>query len=308
MTPTTERDRQRAAGIDRYRVLTGPPRSALLALVEVAAQVARVPMATINLVTDTHQHQVATHGFEASVCSREDSMCTVVLDGGGPVIVADASRDRRFKDNPFVTGVIGHVRFYATHPLVTPEGVVIGSLCVFDTEPRTLGDDQEHALVSLAARVVDLLELELRSRELTASLVELGHAHAELERSNEQLAAFAGQVSHDLRNPLTAVSMSLQMIAEHVEDAPPDTDEATIGWLAARAIGGADRMRNLIDDLLSFARVTSRRQACSGSASVCRIWLISSSGSISVSPSEQSSTMSFFASRSVVTGSGCGAW
>src|SRR6478672_9010045 len=173
-----ERDRQRAAGIDRYRVLTGPPRSALLALVEVAAQVARVPMATINLVTDTHQHQVATHGFEASVCSREDSMCTVVLDGGGPVIVADASRDRRFKDNPFVTGVIGHVRFYATHQLVTPQGVVIGTLCVFDTQPRTLSDDQETALVTLAARVVDLLELELRTRELSATVEQLSRAQA----------------------------------------------------------------------------------------------------------------------------------
>ena len=118
-----ERDRARVAGIDRYRVLTGPPRSALLALVEVAAQVARVPMATINLVTDTEQHQVATHGFDASVCSRADSMCNAVLDEGGPVIVPDASRDARFKDNPFVTGPIGHVRFYATHPLVTPQGV-----------------------------------------------------------------------------------------------------------------------------------------------------------------------------------------
>jgi signal transduction histidine kinase len=230
-------DESRVAQIDKYRVLVEPPRADLMALVDVAAQVARVPMATINLITDTEQHQIATHGFDASVCSREDSMCALVLHVGAPVIVPDASQDDRFRDNPFVTGVIGNVRFYATHQLITPEGVIIGTLCVFDEVPRTLTDEQEQALVSLAARVVDLLELELRTRELA--------------RSNEALAAFAGQVSHDLRNPLTAVSMSLKMMDEEI-----DGDE-DLAFLVKRAIGGATRMQSLIDDLLKFARVGS---------------------------------------------------
>ncbi|MCW2792509.1 MAG: cph1 3 [Nocardioides sp.] len=256
MTGTTlNSDEQRVAEIGDYRVLTDPPRSDLVALVEVAAQVAQVPMATINLITDTEQHQIATTGFDAAVCRREDSMCNVVLDAGRPVIVPDASRDERFKDNPFVTGVIGNVRFYAAHLLVTPAGVVIGTLCVFDEEPRTLDDRQERALASLAAQVVDLLELELRTRELGSVITELEAAQAELRRSNEQLAAFAGQVSHDLRNPLTAVSMSLKMIGDALGDGQGGPDPAAIDWLVQRAIGGSDRMQSLIDDLLSFARL-----------------------------------------------------
>jgi signal transduction histidine kinase len=251
-------DVQRVAEIGKYRVLIDPPRADLLALVEVAAQVAQVPMATINLITDTEQHQIATHGFDASVCRREDSMCDVVLDADAPVIVPDASQDDRFRDNPFVTGVIGHVRFYATHQLVTPEGVVIGTLCVFDELPRTITDEQEKALVSLAERVVDLLELELRTRELSTSVIELEEARAELERSNEQLAAFAGQVSHDLRNPLTAVTLALKMIEEEVAASPDDELEMT--FLLQRAIGGADRMQSLINDLLAFARVGGELQ------------------------------------------------
>ena len=233
-------DAQRVAEINKYLVVTDPPRGDLLALVEIAAQVARVPMATINLITDTAQYQVATHGFDAAVCRREDSMCNLVLHAGSPVVVPDASQDERFKDNPFVTGVIGDVRFYATHQLTTPEGVVIGTLCVFDTVPRELTDEQEHALVALADRVVDLLELELRTREL--------------KRSNEQLAAFAGQVSHDLRNPLTAVSMALRMIDEET-----DGDEE-LHFLVRRAVGGAERMQTLIDELLAYARVGAELQ------------------------------------------------
>jgi K+-sensing histidine kinase KdpD len=246
-------DEKRVLEIDRYHVLLAPPRADLVALVEVAAQVAQVPLATINLITDTEQHQIATAGFDASICAREDSMCNLVLHEKEPVIVPDASQDPRFKDNPFVTGEIGDVRFYATHQLRTPGDIVIGTLCVFDTEPRDLGDDQEQALLTLADRVVDLLELELRTRELTSAVAELGAAHAELERSNQVLTAFAGQVAHDLRNPLSAVRMSLDLLQEQVES--PDLDAETLAYVATRATSGAQRMQSLIDDLLSYARV-----------------------------------------------------
>lgn len=246
-------DEKRVLEIDRYHVLLAPPRADLVALVEVAAQVAQVPLATINLITDTEQHQIATAGFDASICAREDSMCNLVLHEKEPVIVPDASQDPRFKDNPFVTGEIGDVRFYATHQLRTPGDIVIGTLCVFDTEPRDLGDDQEQALLTLADRVVDLLELELRTRELTSAVAELGAAHAELERSNQVLTAFAGQVAHDLRNPLSAVRMSLDLLQEQVESS--ELDAETLAYVTTRATSGAERMQSLIDDLLSYARV-----------------------------------------------------
>jgi signal transduction histidine kinase len=184
-------------------------------------------------------------------------MCNAVLHDGCPVVVPDASLDERFRDNPFVTGAIGDVRFYATHQLVTPNGIVIGTLCVFDTVPRELTADQERAIVALADRVVDLLELELRTRELGATVSQLERARGELQRSNEQLAAFAGQVSHDLRNPLTAVTMSLRMVGEQLEE-PASLDPSQLGWLVTRAVSGAHRMESLIEELLSFARLGGR--------------------------------------------------
>lgn len=229
-------DAQRRASIEQYDVLQHPPRLELTAIVELAAQVCGTPMATINLITDTEQHQVAAYGFDAAVCSREDSMCAAVLDQETPLVVPDASLDDRFSSNPFVTGVIGHVRFYASHQLTTLEGVVIGTLCVFDEVPRTLDAGQVEALGTLAERVVDVLELSLRSRELA--------------RSNERLTSFAGRVSHDLKSPLTSVSLSLEMLRERLAD---DDEAEDAVWLLERAINGSRRMAALIDEVLSYA-------------------------------------------------------
>lgn len=226
----------RNADIERYDVLDHAPRSELLAIVELAAKVCDTPMATINLITDVEQHQVATYGFPAAICSREDSMCAAVLDDDTPIVVADASLDPRFMNNPFVTGAIGSVRFYASHKLVTITGITIGTLCVFDLEPRDLDHAQVEALATLADRIVDVLELSWRSRQLAVS--------------NERLSTFAGRVSHDLKTPLATLSMSLGLLQEQLADGA-DSDSAQ--RLLDRAINGSRRMAAMIDDVLSYA-------------------------------------------------------
>lgn len=251
MTDVVEQMMERVdSEIEGYRVIDDTP-EALQAIVEMAAFVARVPLATINIITSTEQHQVATIGFEPSICRREDSMCATSLAIGGQIIVPDASKDERYKDNPFVIGPLGAVRFYATQPLVTTEGIAIGTLCVFDVEPRELDEVQRLALTALAGRIVDLLELSRRTRALDASLRRVREMRDELQRSNEHLAAFAGQVSHDLRNPLATVAMSLHLLQEEFEDEGRSSDLTTVD----RALRGTQRMQALIADLLAFARV-----------------------------------------------------
>lgn len=258
---TEDQDARREAALAAYEAITRQPRRELQALTELAAQILEVPMATINLITSTHQHQVAAYGFDASICSREDSMCNAVLHDAYPVVVDDARLDPRFMDNPFVTGELGLVRFYATQQLVSPEGIPFGTLCVFDTEPRVIDEEQRQALATLGERVVDVLELDRRTRDLASTVRRMAQVQEELVRSNEQLAAFAGQVSHDLRNPLTAVGMALRLLRDEVVegrgDAPPDDDQggSHVDFLTDRAIRATDRMRELVDELLDFARL-----------------------------------------------------
>ena len=84
---------------------------------------------------------------------------------------------------------------------------------MFDDDPRQLTAHQETALVTLAERVMDILELRFRSRLLEESLQELTRARDELKRSNEHLSRFAEQVSHDLRTPLTAILLNAELMS-----------------------------------------------------------------------------------------------
>lgn len=70
---------------------------------------------------------------------------------------------------------------------------------------------------------------------------------------DERLAVFAGQVSHDLKNPLAAISMSLELIQDELEEADTERLEIVVD-LAGRAYNGAVRMTGMIEDLLQFAR------------------------------------------------------
>ncbi|MBP2389358.1 sensor histidine kinase [Aeromicrobium fastidiosum] len=240
--------------LERYRALERSSGRDLQSLVDLIAQICDVPHAVINMIGSTDQHQIVATGFEPSICAREDSMCAIVMDEPRAIVVADASVDPRFRHNPFVTGEIGTVRFYASAPIVTPDGVPIGRLCVFDVVPRTLSDLQKQALGVMASQVMDLLELRFRSQELEDSLRELTQARDDLRRSNEHLTLFAGQVSHDLRTPLTAILVNAELLATE----PVVASDADVAQMVGAVEQAGHRMDSMIQRMLSFAQQGGR--------------------------------------------------
>jgi signal transduction histidine kinase len=246
-------DQRRRAGFTADDVLNNPPRRAeLVALVELAARVCQTRMAAIVLTTDSQHHLLASAGFDRKP-SVEALMSGVAPREGSPtVVVPDTRLDGRFTADPWVTGQLSLVRFYASHTLKNRAGDRLGTLLVLENVPGFLDVGQRASLATIADRVVDLFELVVRTRELATMLAEVDQIRTELERSNERLASFAGQVSHDLRTPLTSLMLSLSLIQEQVDagESGPELD-----YLLGRAVNGSARMVSLIDDVLEFAKL-----------------------------------------------------
>lgn len=78
-----------------------------------------------------------------------------------------------------------------------------------------------------------------------------------LARSNDDLEQFAYAASHDLQEPLRAITSYIGLIRERYADKLDDTAREFIDF----AVDGADRMRRVIDDLLEYSRVDMRGQA-----------------------------------------------
>ncbi|MET1086690.1 MAG: GAF domain-containing sensor histidine kinase [Arthrobacter sp.] len=257
MQTLTDQDAARELGLREYGLIPAagePPalrdaqaRGALDNLVRLAASLCGVPYSVVNIITPDHQLQIAASGIDPVVCAREDSMCSTVFLSGGTTVVRDASKDPRFAANPFVTGEIGDVRFYASVPLETSSGLVLGSLCVFSDRPELPTLEQISLVEVLARQVVELLELQHRTLQLNDAL-------AELQRSNAMLAEFAGRVSHDLRTPLTAI-LGYVELAEDDPDIQPD--HPSVEYLGYIGSGGR-RMLATLDDVLDYSRADGK--------------------------------------------------
>lgn len=226
------------------RIVVPIPSERLQNLVELARTVCGQPVTAINIITEDLQYQVATAGIDPHMCAREDSMCAVGFLSGAPTVLEDASLDPRYSGNPYVDGRRGRVRFYASIPLITDDGFVLGTLCAGSRETGRISDEQLRGLEILAAQVVDVLHLEHRARQLAGAL-------AEAERSNGLLAEFAGRISHDLRNPLTTI-LGYVELAEM--DAEAGDDGHSSDYLDIVGNTGR-RMLSMVEDVLAFATI-----------------------------------------------------
>jgi len=137
----------------------------LAAITRFAANLCQTPVAAVTLAGEERERFLVHHGSTLREIPREIAFCPHVIAAGHLVEIRDASADPRFADNPNVMGP-PYIRFYAGQPLISTEGVAIGTVSVIDStaHPDGLTDLQREGLAVLAEAV--MLRLRAHRKQL----------------------------------------------------------------------------------------------------------------------------------------------
>jgi len=133
-------------------ILDTAPEERFDRLTRLAKRLFNVPIALVSLVDTNRQWFKSCVGLDATETPREVSFCGHAILSDRTFVVPDAALDERFRDNPLVVGS-PHIRFYVGCPLRMSNGSTLGTLCLIDVEPRSMGADDLHLLRDLAGMV-----------------------------------------------------------------------------------------------------------------------------------------------------------
>jgi signal transduction histidine kinase len=235
-----ELEQQRIAALNEYAIDYGLREKQFDEITKLAAIVCDKPIALITFLDEDTQWIKSTMGFSASCTDRELAFCNKTIQGEEILEIENAETDNRFNTNPFVTGE-PFIRFYAGAPLTTPDGLQIGSLCVIDTRPGKLTEQQREALTTLSHSVIRLLELKKRQRELIEE-------KQRAEEAGKAKASFLSTMSHEIRTPLNGISGIAHILMEE-EHLPHQAEYIrTLKF-------SANHLMAIVNDILDFSKI-----------------------------------------------------
>lgn len=133
-------------------ILDTPPEERFDRHTRLAAALLHAPISLITLIDSDRQWFKSCFGTCLEQTPREVSFCAHAVAARATLVISDMLLDARFREHPLVVSD-PHVRFYAGAVIYAPGGQPIGTLCVVDTRPHMITDEQRELLADLAAMV-----------------------------------------------------------------------------------------------------------------------------------------------------------
>ncbi len=155
--------------------------------------------------------------------ARKDSLCSLAILNESVTVFKDTHSHPDLLESPFVAAEDG-IRFYAGAPLKTPEGFIIGTICVIDTQPREVSDSQMDMLNTLSKIIINKLESRLRYRKSIESHIDLMNI-----------------ALHEIKNPLASINLANDIIRK---------DSSSLEKMTGMIKACVNRIQTKLSDLL----------------------------------------------------------
>ncbi len=239
---------------DRHVAFTGEMLSnahdvELQQIVYEAAEELGTPIALVNLILEHNQFFKAHFGLPAALeaargTTRDVSFCQYVVRDGKPFYVTDAKEDMRIPQH-----LVEHygIRSYLGVPVIAND-IVVGSLCVIDTTPRSFTEQEEQALLRLSELVnarLAILSTSSRQKQVFLSNTATAPALQTIRQSaspiqalsdegllaTKSVAQFLRLVQYSLNDP----TLSAEAIRQELKSAQTAIDLCENSWLEVSA-------------------------------------------------------------------------
>lgn len=140
-------DPARLKAVEKTGLMDSPREDSYDRLVAMVADALMVPSAAISLIDDNRQFYKSAVGLPVELADAREipvdqTICQYTIDSGTPLVVEDARLHELLKNHPAVLGNLA--LSYMGIPLEDSEGHAVGTLCVWDEQPRqwTIGHQQ----------------------------------------------------------------------------------------------------------------------------------------------------------------------
>ncbi|MGB5258229.1 MAG: GAF domain-containing protein [Woeseiaceae bacterium] len=143
------------------KILDTDPEERFDRVTRLAKRIFGTEIALVSLVDSDRQWFKSYQGLEVTETPRDISFCGHAILNDEVMVVHDTHEDERFRDNPLVAADPS-IRFYAGCPISAPNGSKLGTLCVIDSKPRQVDDED----VTLLAELGQLVEEELAMADM----------------------------------------------------------------------------------------------------------------------------------------------
>ena len=242
-------EKRRLEALYEYDILDTPTEEEFDNITSIASNICECPISLISLIEESRQWFKSAVGVgDLKETPREISFCSVAIETPKiPSVIEDLRIDKRFENNPFVTGE-PHVVFYAGVPLLTPEGYPLGTLCVFDTKTRELEEHQLSTLKALAKQVVAQLELKKKVFQLQST-------QKKLQKANKDLEDFAYMLSHDFKAPIRTIVSFSTLLKERINDKLENDEFRWMDFIN----NSARNLSDVVDGMLKLAMASDNK-------------------------------------------------